>query len=81
MTKQELIELIENLPGEDKEGRMEAVFSDRYGAIITTDSIRLDMDGGRIIIAQKGSGYYTTNKSNWEQELEFCRNKQTGKNV
>ena len=74
MTKQELIELINNLPGEDKEGKIEGVFCDKYGAIITTDSIRVDMDGGRIILAQKGSDYHKVNDSNWNQELMFCRN-------
>jgi hypothetical protein len=74
MTKQELIELIENLPGEDREGKIEGIFCDKYGAVITTDSIRVDMDGGRIILAQKGSGYHSTNHDNWQQELTFCRN-------
>ncbi len=53
MTKQELIELIESLPGEDREGKIEGIFCDKYGAVITTDSIRVDMDGGRIILAKK----------------------------
>ena len=43
--------------------------------MVTTDSIRIDMDGGRVILAQRGSGEAETNKKNWEKELEFIRNK------
>ena len=49
------------------------VFHDRYGGVITTDSIRVDMDGGRIILAQQGTEYYKTNKKNWETELKFIK--------
>jgi len=74
MTKQELIELIEKLPTEDTKGEIEGIFYDRFGSRTSTDSIRLDMDGGRIILAQRGSGYHEINKENWKQELEFLRN-------
>ena len=37
----------------------------------TTDSLRIDMDGGRIILAQKGSERYEANKKNWLQEIKF----------
>ena len=74
MTKQELIELIESLHPEDTKGELTGIFIGRHGEVITTDSIRIDMDGGRVILAQKGSGEAQTNKNNWQKELEFARN-------
>ena len=71
MTKRELVQLINSLPSEDKEGTIHGIFYDRYGSITTTDSIRIDMDGGRIILAQKGSERYEANKKNWLQEIKF----------
>ena len=71
MTKEELVNLFENLSSEDKDGEIEGIFYDRYGSFITTDSLRIDMDGGRIILAQKGSERYEANKKNWAQELKF----------
>ena len=73
MKKEELIELIQNIHTEDKAGDITGVFHDRYGGVITTDSIRVDMDGGRIILAQQGTEYYKTNKKNWETELKFIK--------
>jgi hypothetical protein len=73
MKKEELIELIKNLPTEDTTGEMVGIFIGRHGEIISTNSIRIDMDGGRIILVQKGSENYEVNKRNWEQELEFIR--------
>lgn len=75
MTKQELIELINNLHPEDTTGELIGIFIGRHGEVVTTDSIRIDMDGGRVILAQKGSGEAETNKRNWQRELEFIRNK------
>ena len=75
MTKEELIELINNLHPEDTKGVLTGVFIGRHGEVITTDSIRIDMDGGRVILAQKGSGEAEQNKKNWQQELEFVRNR------
>ena len=75
MTKEELIELINNLHPEDTKGELSGVFIGRHGEVVTTDSIRIDMDGGRVILAQRGSGEAETNKRNWEKELEFIRNR------
>ena len=75
MTKQELIELINNLHPEDTTGELIGIFIGRHGEVVTTDSIRIDMDGGRVILAQRGSGEAETNKKNWQKELEFIRNK------
>lgn len=77
MTKQELIELIESLHPEDTKGELTGIFIGRHGELITTDSIRIDMDGGRVILAQKGSGEAQTNKNNWQKELEFARNRKS----
>lgn len=74
MRKEELIELIDSLHPEDTKGEMVGVFIGRHGEVVTTDSIRIDMDGGRIILAQTGSGQAETNKQNWQRELEFVRN-------
>ena len=75
MTKEELIELINNLHPEDTKGELSGIFIGRHGEVVTTDSIRIDMDGGRVILAQKGSGEAEQNKKNWQQELEFMRNR------
>ena len=75
MTKEELIELISNLHPEDTKGELSGVFIGRHGEVVTTDSIRIDMDGGRVILAQKGSGEAEQNKRNWQKELEFVRNR------
>ena len=73
MTKEELLELMTNLHPEDTKGELTGVFIGRHGEVVTTDSIRIDMDGGRVILAQKGSGEAETNKRNWQKELEFIR--------
>ena len=45
------------------------------GTVIKTDSLRVDMDGGRIILSEESSLMYETNKTNWIQELIFYKNK------
>ncbi len=71
MRKEELVHLINHLHKEDTNGIIEAVVHDVNGGTFRTDSIRLDMDGGRLIICQMNSPCYETNKTNWEQELNF----------
>ena len=71
MRKEELVKLVKSLRSEDKSGEIEGILYDRYGGRIITDSIRIDMDGGRIILVQKGSENYETNKKNWQQEIKF----------
>jgi hypothetical protein len=71
MRKEELVKLVKSLRSEDKSGEIEGIFYDRYGGRIITDSIRIDMDGGRIILVQKGSENYETNKKNWQQDISF----------
>lgn len=76
MRKEELIQLINHLHKEDTNGTIEAIVHDVNGGIFTTDSIRVDMDGGRIIICQKNSPCYESNKTNWTKELEFAKRQQ-----
>ena len=71
--KEQLIELIENLHSEDLNGEIEAIVHDVNGGMFVSDSIRLDMDGGRLIVCQKNSPCYESNKENWQQELNFKR--------
>ena len=73
MKKEELVELMKGLHPEDTKGEMIGIFIGRHGEVVTTDSIRIDMDGGRVILAQRGSGEAETNKNNWQRELEFIR--------
>ena len=75
MRKEELLELMKGLHPEDTTGELIGIFIGRHGEVVTTDSIRIDMDGGRVILAQRGSGEAETNKNNWQKELEFIRNK------
>ena len=72
MTKQELIELINNLQVEDTNGELSGIFIGRHGEVVTTDSIRIDMDGGRVILAAEGSPQAQINNRNWQQELYFA---------
>jgi len=73
MRKEELVTLFEKLHHEDTNGKIEAVVHDVNGGMFKTDSIRLDMDGGRLIICQMNSPCYESNKENWKQELEFVK--------
>ena len=79
MRKEELLELMNGLHPEDTKGELIGIFIGRHGEVVTTDSIRIDMDGGRVILAQRGSGEAQTNKANWQKELEFIRNAQKGR--
>ena len=75
MLKEELVEIFSDLHPEDTAGQMivEVHLSDR--TVIKTDSLRVDMAGGRIILSQADSSMYETNKRNWIQELIFYKNK------
>ena len=75
MKKEELVEIFSNLHPEDTAGNITGEVHLADGTIIKTDSIRVDMDGGRIILSDKSSGMYETNKRNWIQELIFYQNK------
>ena len=55
MTKEELVFLFNHLHSEDQNGTIEAIVHDVNGGLFKTDSIRLDMDGGRLIICQQNN--------------------------
>ncbi len=75
MNKQELVQVFKDLHPEDTSGEIigEVYLDD--GTKIQTDSIRIDMDGGRIILASKKSNMHAINNKNWIQELIFYKNK------
>jgi len=51
MKKEELVEIFSNLHPEDSTGQMIAEMHLANGQVIKTDSLRVDMDGGRIILS------------------------------
>ena len=73
MNKQELVEVFKDLHPEDTSGEIigEVYLDD--GTKIQTDSIRIDMDGGRIILASKKSNMHAINNKNWILELIFYK--------
>ena len=75
MKKEELVEILSDLHPEDTAGQMTGEVHLSDGTIIKTDSLRVDMDGGRIILSEEKSSMYQTNKRNWIQELIFYQNK------
>ena len=75
MKKEELVEIFSDLHPEDTAGQMTGEVHWSDGTIIKTDSLRVDMDGGRIILSEEKSSMYQTNKRNWIQELIFYQNK------
>tara|TARA_B100000035_G_scaffold33939_1_gene25731 strand:+ start:4381 stop:4623 length:243 start_codon:yes stop_codon:yes gene_type:complete len=75
MKKEELVEIFSNLHPEDSTGNMIGEIHLADGTVLKTDSLRIDMDGGRIILSEETSNMYETNKRNWIQELIFYQNK------
>ena len=75
MKKEELVEIFSNLHPEDSARNMVGEIHLADGTVLKTDSLRIDMDGGRIILSEEASNMYETNKRNWIQELIFYQNK------
>lgn len=75
MKKEELVEIFSDLHPEDTNGNMIGEVHLADGTVLKTDSLRVDMDGGRIILSEEKSKMYETNKRNWIQELIFYKNK------
>ena len=50
MKKEELVEIFSDLHPEDTQGSMQAVIHLKDGSTLITDSLRIDMDGGRVIV-------------------------------
>ena len=75
MKKEELVEIFADLHPEDTAGNMTGEVHLIDGTVLKTDSLRVDMDGGRIILSEEKSKMFETNKRNWIQELIFYKNK------
>ena len=75
MKKEELVEIFSNLHPEDSAGNMIGEIHLADGTVLKTDSLRIDTDGGRIILSEEASNMYESNKRNWIQELIFYQNK------
>ena len=72
MKLKELKELIEGCHPEDLNNNLEAVVVTANNNIFSTESIRLDTDSGRIIIAAKSSDHFEVNNYNADKEMEFA---------
>ena len=75
MKNEELVEIFSDLHPEDTAGIMTGEVHLSDGTVMKTDSLRVDMDGGRIILSEEKSTMYETNKRNWIQELIFYKHK------
>ena len=71
MKLKELKELIEGCHPEDLNNDIEAVVITANNEIFSTESIRLDTDSGRIMIAAKNSDHFEVNNHN-AKEMEFA---------
>ena len=74
MTAKDLLNQLNLLDQDDLNKPLEGHVIGR-GSLHTTDSIRFDFDGGRIILATLDSGMYDSNLNNQELELYFLRRK------
>ena len=72
MKLKELKELIEGCHPEDLNNNLEAVVVTANNNIFSTESIRLDTDSGRIIIAAKSSDHFEVNNHNADKEMKFA---------
>ena len=72
MKLKELKKLIEGCHAEDLNNELEAIVISKKNKIFKTDSIRLDTDSGRIVIATQDSEQFQLNKLNANKEMEFA---------
>ena len=72
MKLKELKKLIEGCHAEDLNNELEAIVISKKNKIFKIDSIRLDTDSGRIIIATQDSEQFKLNKLNADKEMEFA---------
>ena len=73
MKLKELKKLIEVGHPEDLNNEIEAIVISKKNKIFKSDSVRLDTDSGRIIIATQDSEQFKLNKDNADKEMEFAR--------
>ena len=87
MKLKELKQLIEGCHAEDLNNDLEAIVISKRNKIFKTDSIRVDTDSGRIIIATQDSEQFKLNKLNADKEMEFAnkmlsiKSEETGKGL
>ena len=73
MKLKELKQLIEGCHVEDLNNELEDIVISKENKIFKTDSIRVDTDSGRIIIATQDSEQFKLNKLNADKEMEFAK--------
>ena len=73
MKIKELKKLIDGCHIEDLNNELEAIVISKKNKIFVSDSIRLDTDSGRLIIATQDSEQFKLNKLNAKKEMEFAK--------
>ena len=73
MKIKELKKLIDGCHVEDLNNELEAIIISKENKIFVSDSIRLDTDSGRLIIATQDSEQFKLNKLNAKKEMEFAK--------
>ena len=64
MKKEELVEIFSNLQPEESTRQMIGKVQLGNGEVIKKDSLRVDMDGGRIILSEDKTSMHEVNKKN-----------------
>ena len=73
MKIKELKKLIDGCHVEDLNNELEAIVISKENKIFVSDSIRLDTDSGRLIIATQDSEQFKLNKLNAKKEMDFAK--------
>ena len=73
MKIKELKKLIDGCHVEDLNNELEAIIISKENKIFVSDSIRLDTDSGRLIIATQDSEQFKLNKLNAKKEMDFAK--------
>ena len=73
MKIKELKKLIDGCHVEDLNNELEAIIISKKNKIFVSDSIRLDTDSGRLIIATQNSEQFKLNKLNAKKEMDFAK--------
>ena len=73
MKIKELKRLIDGCHVEDLNNELEAIVISKKNKIFVSDSIRLDTDSGRLIIATQDSEQFKLNKLNAKKEMDFAK--------
>ena len=73
MKIKELKKLIDGCHVEDLNNELEAIIISKKNKIFVSDSIRLDTDSGRLIIATQDSEQFKLNKLNAKKEMDFAK--------